>query len=737
MYKRLLSLWPCLVVLIGFIVSSCSNKEWDSVYDRPANLDPPIYQQLQQKGRFQTLLALIDKSGYQRTLSSAGYWTFFAPNDDAFQKYFQKNNLTIGAIDSTKAREIVQYLLVYNAFARDRIDDYQGPNGWIPSKAFRRRTAFYTGFYNDANIDGQNLKAVAGNRNYNQFVSADNNNKHISYFTTEYFADKSLVNSDYTYFFPDVAYTGFNVMDSKVLEKDIVAENGVIHEIDNVLAPPPSIDQYLRTKPEYSEFRKLYEKYIVNFVPNADATNKYQILTGKSDQVYVKLYSKQQLAFSPNNENYLKFADNDAQQDFWSIFVPTNDVLTPYIKSVLLENYTSLDNVPPQVVADFLNAHMWATAVWPSKFKSTYNSFAEEARFDPAANVVDRKMLSNGLFYGTNKVQEANVFATVFGKAYLDPKYSIMTRLLNLDLRPVILNPKLKYTVFLMSDAAIAAAGYDYDIAKNEWGYTAPGTTTRTTGDGVKNRLLRIVATSIISTANNELDNLAGSGIIDAFNGEYIKFDKNTVYSAGTQDKPLKILSTKTAQNGRVYYTDGILNFTELNIGKHIETLGTATTSPFNFFWQYLKNSAAAYNATTGEILGTSAGTFYTVFIPDNTAIQAAVNAGLLPGTGTGATKTPNFAPTTPKDQQLVVNFIYSHILNKRTVIPDGKDSGAMETMAKDNKGDAVMVTVISKPGDMQITDALNRRAKVNISRSNNLSNRTVIHLIDNYLQYQ
>lgn len=127
--------------------------------------------------------------------------------------------------------------------------------------------------------------------------------------------------------------------------------------------------------------------------------------------------------------------------------------------------------LPPQIIADLLNAHMWPTAVWPSKFKETYNSFSEEARFDPAANVVDKKVLSNGLLYGTNKVQAANVFSTVYGKAYLDPKYSIMTRLLNADLRAVILNPRLNYTVFMISDEAIRAAGYDYNGALNEWSY--------------------------------------------------------------------------------------------------------------------------------------------------------------------------------------------------------------------------------------------------------------------------
>jgi len=714
---------------------SCNRDELD-IYARPEGLEPPIYQQLQAKKNFNTLLQVIDKSGYQRTLSSAGYWTMFAPNDEAFTKYFQKNSLSVNAIDSTKARELIQYLLVYNAFDKDRLDDYQSAIGWVPSKAFRRRTAYYTGFYTDQTFEGTPLKTVASNRNSTFYSTADNNNKYLSYFTDNYFADKGLSAADYNYFYPNVPYTGFNVMDSKVVTKDIVAENGMIHEVDNVFTAQPSIEEYLRNKPEYSEFKKILEKYAVNFIPNADATKKYQILTGKSDQVYIKSYSKQALTFWPNNENYAKFSDNDGQQESWSIFVPTNDALQPFLKNVILENYASLDVVPSSVIADLLNAHLWASGVWPSKFKSSFNGFAEEARFDPAVNVVDKKILSNGFFYGTNKVQETNVFSTVFAKAYLDPKYSIMTRLLNLDLRPTILNPKFNYTVFMMSDDAFKAAGYDYDGAKNEWGYTAPGVA-RAVGDVNKNNLLRMVATSIIPTQNNELDNLSKEGIIDASNGEYIKYSQNKVYSAGLADinKTLTILGSKNATNGKVYYTDGLLNFTSFNIGKHIELLGTATTSPFNYFWQFLKNSANAYNATTGEINGTASGSFYTVFVPDNAAIQAAVDAGVLPSTGTGTVKTPNFNPTTNDDKLKVLNFISYHILNKKSLIPDGKESGSMETLLKDNTGDGIRVTVINSVGAMQVTDRNSRKSSVNVAKSNNLSNRTVIHLIDNYLK--
>lgn len=350
--------------------------------------------------------------------------------------------------------------------------------------------------------------------------------------------------------------------------------------------------------------------------------------------------------------------------------------------------------------------------------------------------MVDRKILSNAMFYGTNKVQEANVFSSVYAKAYLDPKYSIMTRLLDAPLKFIITSPNQQYTLFMMSDAAIKAAGYDYIPAINEWGYTPPGGT-RTAGEAVRQRLFRILNTSLIQTPKGELNNLSGIGIIDAYEGEYIRYDNNRVFTAGTTDagRVVSVDSVKTARNGRVYYLNGLLTFTEFGIGTHIRNLGLATTSDFNSFWKYLESSAS-YNTTSGEISGTSSGSFYTVLIPSNTAIQQAVNDGVLPGTGSGAVKTPNFNPTTGAERELVNRFIQYHIINKKSLIPDGKESGGVETLLKNAAGDVLPVTILSQPGVMQITDMNNRKANVNVAKSNNLSNRTVIHLIDNYLKY-
>ena len=74
------------------------------------------------------------------------------------------------------------------------------------------------------------------------------------------------------------------------------------------------------------------------------------------------------------------------------LFAPKNDVLLAYLNSVILENYKSLDQLPLQILVDFLNAHMWQHTVWPSKFATTNNVQSEPARFDPAADIIDKKL---------------------------------------------------------------------------------------------------------------------------------------------------------------------------------------------------------------------------------------------------------------------------------------------------------------------------------------------------------
>lgn len=109
---------------------------------------------------------------------------------------------------------------------------------------------------------------------------------------------------------------------------------------------------------------------------------------------------------------------------------------------------------------------------------------------------------------------------------------------------------------------------------------------------------------------------------------------------------------------------------------------------------------------------------------------------GVLPGNVT--TGVPNLTASTwtAAEKDRVANFILYHILAKYSLIPNGKESGSFETLLKNGLGEVIPVTVISQPGSMLVNDVTGRAANVVVPQSNNLSNRTIIHLIDNYLKY-
>lgn len=746
--KKKILYYLLFLPLISFLTSCNSKQEFDEYYARPDDLEPPIYQQLEAQGNFTNLISLIEKAGYKDILGKAGYWTMMAPNDAAFESFFQEEGISgVSSVDSIMASKIVRYALIYNAFRTERLSDYQSRIGWEEDISFRRRTAYYDGFKEKV-VDGNSIIVAGSNRNNapgaDYYIPGDNNNKYITYFMDEYMLSLGLSSSDYNYFYPNSNYTGFNVLASETVKADIVAENGIIHEVSKVSLPLINIDQKLEESSSYSIFRDILETNLVNYVFDQDATTTYQNFTRKSDDAYVKVYDPA-LFFSPNNENYIKEADNDGQSDAYTLFVPENDVLQEFIDDVLLKNYESLEKLPKYVYEDFINAHMVQNAVWPSQIASYSNGLDEDVRFDISADITEANILSNGFFYGTNKVQESNLFYSVYTSAYLDPKFTLATRLYNdgSGYREIISNITGRYTLFLPSDEILRDLGFDYNINRQEWLYTSPETGDTSAGTLARTRLLRVLYNGIVPTPNGELDDLSGSGIIRSGDfdlaGEYIRWENNQVWAAGNEEVKnlsqevlqeetrINILGYEDQNNGRTYYIDNVIEFTEQPQGLELLTLALESAdSPYLNFMVYLLYSEL-YDQDTGAIDGVELGTSYTFAIPNNEAINQAVTDGVLPA---------NALTEIQEEKDQISNFIRYHILATRTASDDGLINGKTETLLKSNLGEKTYINIISAPGDLAFLDSQSRQANYIPSASNNLADRTLIHLIDNYLLY-
>ena len=742
--KRKFNYYLLILPLLVFF-TSCSRDVFDEYYARPDYLEEPIYQRLEELGNFKNFTVLIEKAGYKDILSKSGYWTMFAPNDAAFATYFQEKGISdVSKIDDATANKIVRYALVYNAFREEKLSDYQSSlqGGWVEGTAFRRRTTFYDGFVTKT-IDGQPKVIVGSNRNgVNNYIAGDNNNKYVTYFTKEYFAAKGLNPSDFTYFYPGKEYTGFNLFEGKVTKADIIAENGVIHEVDRVHSPLLNIDQYLESNSNYSEFRKILENNLVSYVLNPAATTAYRNFTGKTDDVFVKRYDGV-LAFAPNNENYLKAEDNDGQSEAYTLIVPEDAAFKEFEQTVLLKHFTSLSQLPLYIFQDIINAHMVQGAVWPSIKDNYLNGLKEELRFDFNSDITDKQVLSNGFFYGAKKVQKSNLFYSVYTSAYLNPKFSFATRIFNdgSGYREMISNINQKYTIFLPSDDILKSLGFNYNTTRLEWNYVSPVNGAADNASAARNRLVRLLYNCIVLTPNGELNNIAStSGIIrtgdNDLPGEYIKWNNNKIYAAGSiipGGTAANVIGSEVQENGITYYVDNFPQYSTELQGLAITRLATSNPQ-FNSFYQYLRNSSI-YNFSTGKIEGVEIGSSYTFIIPNNAAIARAVTAGVLPA-----------SPTTiiQGEKDLIADFIRYHIIANRTASNDAHTIGQFETLRKDSQGDKTFVEVISTAGTPTLPGTLsfkdnsgnNPEAKFIPASSNNLADRSLIHLVDNYLKF-
>jgi uncharacterized surface protein with fasciclin (FAS1) repeats len=744
-----------LPVLLMLVLAGCHKKAFDDYYAAPSGLGDPIFMQLQQRGNFKHLTTIITKAGYQNILSTTGWWTMFAPNDAAFEQFYANTGLNDATVTDTLAKSIVKYSLVFNGYRSDQLSIYQtaGVNAGIAGQAFKRKTAFYDWVF--PFNDGTHNKIIGTNRNSGykngsstfNYVDGDNNNKYIPYFTDLYLSTNGLTATDYNAFYPTSTYTGFNVAGAKVINKDIVASNGFFNEIDQVIAPIKNLDQYLSSNPKYSEYKKLLDSLAL-YSPDAYVTHNYFVATGSSDQVYVKSYDGR-LAYSLNNENYQDpmgagYITNASQSLSWSMIAPTNDALNAYRKKILSKVGGSFfKTAQPSVVIDYLNSTMWPSNVWPSQFSGSTN-FQLETPTMAASDVSDKQILSNAIFYGVAKSQEANVFRTIYGLPYLDPKTSMTFQAysyLPTGIKPQITQPAIKNTALIMSDSVLALGGWRYNEASistsnTAWGYKASTSSSYSHSLVYRDIILRMFETGVLPGI--DLTSLSGSGIIETINHEYIKYNNNRIQTSGTVDSgtDLKVLKTDaTSINGTAYYVDGLLSFTNNNVGQHLQNLATLYPASYGTFYAMLTTSNV-YNTTTKAItgVGTSTDNNYTILVPTNAAIVNAVKAGLLPGNKTTGVITAS--PTAALDIDLVRKFILYHIINGTSVVPDGKKANSFITMLTNEQGAATFVNIINQPGSMIVTGHSGTAANVVVSTSNNLSNRTVIHSIDTYLNY-
>ncbi len=748
-----------VVVGSSVLLGACED---DKYYERPEWLEKPVYSYLEEQGNFNSYLACVDKSGYATNLKSSGYYTVFAPNDEAFNTFFKDKGFnSINDIDKELANKIVAYSLVQVASLEEAIDDVQATvepedEELILDNAFKRASYYYKGVYEYTGLDGNtrfivDANSFIGSSEQSYGINVNNfNMKSIPYFTNAFLAKNKLTELDYKFFFPDADFTGFNVVDAKVLNKDIVTENGVIHEVDKVILPLPNLEEIFIDAEEGKDFLEIIEKYMVRYFRTPrEFELRQQQATGSQKEIYVKDYHG--LRFPLAAEDFTLGLGTARQNDGFSLFVPTNEALNNFMQNVFLaKGYNNLDEVPSFVLDEFINAHLFNHTVWPSKFSTAQNTHGEPARFNVETDVVSSSMGSNGLFYLVDKVQETNAFYTVLGEILLNPKYTTLYQaLVDTENNFILRNPILNLNVFLMPNEHFEQINLSYNIGLNQWEHDNPDWALMDAFT-ILNRLVHL---HII--LNKDIDITEGFGLIETNNGEYIRYVAAAggirVWASGqTIATAARIVMKENGEyaditnNGNTMDLDRPLLFSTRNVGQFLDG-----NQNYRAFFRYLEKSANSlvegaeapdefsrmvYDPDTKEIIGVSSTYNQTYLIPNANAIEQAIADGLLPEIGQ--------ADFSNDDQEKVLRFVRYHILNDRIVYTNNDyNLERCFTHLRDEDGETFVYVDGNGSDKLEFTDIRGRfataTATATSTHTNVLANRAVIHLIDNYLDYR
>lgn len=693
-----------LCLLLTVIFYQCNDIE--KYYERPGWLEKPIYEVLLEEGRFSKYLQCVDKTEYALVLKGAGLYTVFAPNDTAFGVYLsQKGYTSITDVPDSIVDEIVAYSICYSAFPSDTL----GING-----TFKYKTQYYALPYRDPEYN--NAWVVDQTKTTSDWISSSNNYKFMPVFTTAFFNSFSpaLTSTDYNIFYPGVTWSGKNIQGGEIVNADMRAENGIIHEVSTVNMPLDNIADILN-RPENSLFKSfvdakdvygdyLFRTYLEVTSPSLLKTLQKIMPYEDINRIYIKYYNG--LTYSLNLENVYDYGSTSyrPEKTGYTLILPTNAALSDYLSKRVLKYYSEGQSVPQEIIQTLIDAQMSSSLVWPANYAQAQNgngdylngkgsggkSFAE-------SSIIGGTMASNGLVYRTDSTIRSRIFESVYSEIFLNPAHKLtnigfvnnFNTTLREDLQKCELNGFIseRYTILAFDDQFLRNDGFSYSTSDNTFSHSVSGVTANT-------RLTRLLREHIFEglkniDVNSEISsfNTVGISNYDSWNfavtsfGDPVRYKNNQMQAAGNIEDNTLVTLTKLNEkylNGTVWKVDGLLQysprvtgtsddkkFRDLTLWEYLDRARTQNPN-VKLFVDYLQKCIKTYpdDNTNTTLDGINSEQFYTFLMPNTSAMQSAISAKLIPPIDSVSAAYPDaFARA--------AFFINSHILQGKVLVDD------------------------------------------------------------------
>ncbi len=639
-------------------------------------IDDLEYKEVLQLTGSKTLFAVKDSA----------FLEFFKENPWGVKNYEQ--------LTQAQKKLLFKYSMINNAYLIERLSNYYSGTVYYEGEAMRRITALDpldSLFHGGGN---QIPEGPYWNRHKEKgiYLLKDNSDIPMVFFSQQFIDKFQITAEDFSFLSGGKtrSYNDFHVFNKKVIQRDIVCKNGYIHILEGLVIPPVNMAEYIATNPNTKIFSKLLDRFSAPYY-NDDVTRTYRALHPEfQDSVFTKRYYANRGGTSikpdgknapyrlPFNPGWNAYGIASIYPDMAAMFVPTDEVMSAYFNAdptgvLLKQRYGEWDALPEDVAISFLRRHMRASLV--ESVPSRFSKMVDEENYQlpvTTENILKQQNYTavNGEVYVTNKVYTPVDFISVYGPVLLSEDTKIMNWAISRTISQggatfafykLYLNSLVvKYGLFIPTDeylhhyidpvaygqlgtqgvlkywindktSAVNATVYTYSKATGEVGDSVNVITNEAF---LQDRLWKLLDSHIVVgdikgdgyyvTKANDIFKVSGSGT--QIQGGY-NLENNTT---------IDVIKKYPQENGNTYLLNAPIQSTFKSV---YSILANVENSDFSDFLELLDGVPSEYKDEIPPIFSIKGidkvVTFfnaynYTVYVPTNEAIQAAIQTGKI-----------------------------------------------------------------------------------------------------------
>ncbi len=712
------------------LISSCKDSY---LYDNeePSWLGASIYDELVDRGDYTYFTRLIQDCNYKEVLQKTGSKTLFVSRDSVFEAFFATPNKwgvsRYEDLTESQKNQMLMFGMINNASLIETLSSAVGPK---PGQVLRLGTALSQ--IDMLNMDrGDSLpsnKLFTAYKQKGMYLLRDNTAPMLVLFSAPYMKNRGVSNHDFEFIMNGIQRdtSDAHIFGNKVVERDITCKNGYIHVLNQLLIPQDNMADYIRFNPDMKQFTAIMDQFCAPF-PSVSQTVNYKTLHPEfNDTIFEKRYynthpghaltktpsditvpSNELLLYDPGWNAY-RTTSSAAEYDMAAMFVPSDAALSDYFNNgsgqFLKERYGSWANVPNSITSLFINAHQKYSMIesLPSRFDGMKNESGYEMKV--TEDDIDKVFIaSNGLVFQTKKVYPPVDYASVIAPILVSNETKVWNwAVKNCNFNLYLNSMESKYSFLIPTDRYLndyLCPVYQGHTVKESWRFWYNGTQVvasrfnALTGDSlklpvvsdqaiIKDRLedmldYHIVVGDIESgkeyyiTKGGGTIRVKGMGVgMQLWGGGNMEMNAKAGYDVVAADGPFtaKVTQIYAMNNGNSYLIDRELQNPMTSLYK---TLGRTEFSAFfnllkgadNFFVVDRNYPGLDFNVSFFSAY------HYTVYVPTNDAVNAALAANVIPTWETVAAE----GDAIKKDSMTtrLLNFLKYHFQDNSVYIGD------------------------------------------------------------------